>query len=233
MPTRIGTFEQVLEEYARAKGIPAWRMHTKVQDGEYVHMALRRTLGTLGIPMHAEVLAGLSYRAFRGVDVYRNFWSEGMPLSDVHASHWVVCQQSQEHGQRYALRPENWFHGNVWLPYDQKDDVLEWQCSIHPAVREIAEKYAMVVPCDVFGIEDLRVREQVRSILRGVYPNVPEYVIPDEMGERIRAARMEVVQVHIDQQKKGKGKGKGKGKNAIAYPSDAETFALMRTRSSL
>jgi hypothetical protein len=190
--------------------------------------------------MHAEVLAGLSYRAFRGVDVYRNFWSEGMPLSDVHASHWIVWQE--RHEERYVLRPENWFHGNVWFPYDQKDDVLEWQCSIHPAAREIAEKYAMVVPCDVFGIEDLRVREQVRSILRGVYPNVPEYVIPDAMGERIRAARMEVMQVHIDQQK-GKGigkswtaitsKGKGKGKNAIAYPSDAQTFALMRTRSSL
>ena len=73
----------------------------------------------------------------------------------------------------------------------------------------------------------------MRAILRGVYPEVPEYVMTDEMGERMRAARVELMQAHELQKGKGIGKGKGQHQKAITYPSDAQTFQLMRIRSRM
>ena len=91
----------------------------------------------------------------------------------------------------------------------------------------------MAVPADVFGIKDLHVRNKVRAILRGVYPEVPEYVMADAMGERIKAARVELMHVHELQKGKGMGKGKGLHQKAITYPSDAQSLQLMRIRSRM
>ena len=83
-----------------------------MKDSEYVHMGLRRTLALIGIPMHAEILAGLSYRGYLALDVYRSFWSVGMPLEPVMASHYVVYS-TDDVASRWQLRPDEWYCAQV------------------------------------------------------------------------------------------------------------------------
>ena len=162
-----------------------WEKETKIHDGEYVHMGLRRTLQAIGIPMLAEVWTGQSHRGFQSVDVYTSHWSVGMPLETITASHYVVYGEC-DISDRDELAPEKWYIANVWIPYGQVSDVLEWKCDIKEAVLKLAKRYANASPLDVFGIADEPVRAVVTGILGNMYPHVREYRMDDDDGQEMR-----------------------------------------------
>ena len=56
-----GTLREVVDMYAKEKGIVDWKKETIIIDGEYVHMSLRKTLAMIGTPIMAEVWAGNKY----------------------------------------------------------------------------------------------------------------------------------------------------------------------------
>ena len=117
-----------------------WRQHVFVRDRGWVYGGLRRLMKLLGIPQHAEVVSGLSWRRMASLDVFVGIHSNDMGIVPPRMALW----NAQDDGQRgitYLPHQDHWWHMPVWRPVGQADsrDVMDYQVDLGmpPPVQEV------------------------------------------------------------------------------------------------
>ena len=127
--TYIGYLEHVLDRICVSIGMPLWRSEfCHVWHGQY-RQGLRNLLPRLGIVNWCEITSGLSWRAYRALDVYVRVFSNNMPPPTVEA-HYLL-NNDRPVFQRYAPNAEDWWEFAVWESIGQSEVVSEW------AVRDL------------------------------------------------------------------------------------------------
>ena len=184
---------------------------------------MRRIFALLGIPVHAEITAGLAWDAYAALNVYQSIHTPTMPTT--------VCQQSQylayapgHYEARMIPRAGDWPLLKVWESTGQEDMQFDWRAEgiVQAAnIENVLANIGVSRPADIpnrdgqqtrrmitmmrhldptYGLKEiLRMREQQANGNRGPQAN--------ENGRGIQALRDGPLQ-----------KGKGKGTNLESIP---------------
>ena len=100
--------------------------------GGAVLSPLRDLLRRLGLPVWAEITAGNSFHAYRGLDAYIRIFGAGIE-SPQEEAHYILNTQ-YDALQRFLLAPERWWTCDSWVSAGQKPVVAEWNLQLLAAV---------------------------------------------------------------------------------------------------
>ena len=128
----IGTLADVFDRLCiDTLGMADWRKHVFVRDRGWVYGGLRTLMNLLGIPQHAEVVSGLSYRRMASLDVFVAIQSNNMGIVPPGMSLWNA-QDDGRRGMNYLPDQDHWWHMPVWRPVGQKDsrDIMDYQVDL-------------------------------------------------------------------------------------------------------
>jgi hypothetical protein len=116
----IGYLLHVFDTLCTARGIVAWKANLFVHPGQWVYSSMRYLLGQLGIPIHAEIVSGLSYRALATLDVFIAYHAAFMGTDPQKMAIWNV---SPEVGPEMKYpRQDQWWWLPVWRSFGQSDE---------------------------------------------------------------------------------------------------------------
>ena len=117
-----------------------WRQHVFVRDRGWVYGGLRTLMKLLGIPQHAEVVSGLSWRRMASLDVFVGIHSNDMGIVPPRMALWIAHDDGHR-GIHYLPEQDHWWHMRVWRPVGQRDsrDVMDYQVDLGmpPPVQEV------------------------------------------------------------------------------------------------
>ena len=116
----LGTLSDVFHRLCTEAGIANWRQHVFVGHGGWVYAGLRTLLQLLGIPVHAEVVSGLSYRRMASLDVFVATHTAAMGMGPPAMALWNAAAEDNQ-GIRYYPSQDHWWHMDVWRSMGQAD----------------------------------------------------------------------------------------------------------------
>ena len=123
----LGPAEAVLDEEWRRRRIDGntWRKKYLPQPGSSHLMPLWGMLHDLHVATWTLYTTGLSWHAYRGIDVYIRQYAWGMPEPKQEA-HWLVNHCEHVWWERPLLEPYDWYKCRVWESKGQKDCIFVW-----------------------------------------------------------------------------------------------------------
>ena len=178
----LGTLSDVFNRLCTEAGIADWRRRVIVRHGGWVYAGLRTLLHLLGIPVHAEVVSGLSYRRMASLDVFVATHTGAMGMEPPAMALWNASDDVKD-GITYLPLQDHWWHMRVWRSMGQADswNVMDYQVDLRmpPHVQGVLaemDRHART------GEEVTRRR--IGAMLRHVLP--PEVLLP---GAQMAALR--------------------------------------------
>ena len=166
----LGTLSDVFHRLCTQAGIANWRRHVFVGHGGWVYAGLRTLLQLLGIPVHAEVVSGLSYRRMASLDVFVATHTGAMGMGPPAMAMWNASDDVKD-GITYFPKQDHWWHMPVWRSGGQADssNLMDYQVdlSIQPHVQGVLaemERHART--------GDEVTRRRIGTMLRHLSPEV-------------------------------------------------------------
>ena len=177
----LGTMEYVLDQLCRTAGIVDWRRDVFVPDGEWMYGGLRRVLARLRIPVHAEVVSGLSYRALSSLDVFIAIHSPSMGYEPAGMALWVASGAPR----RFPTQDQWWFQ-DVFRPWgeSQYGNLLDYRVDFASSGNVPA--VLAVYPLAVTGSASASMR------MRVVLGHVPDLAMARRMASQLPPVRPHV-----------------------------------------
>ena len=167
----LGTLGNVLNRLFTNAGILDWRRHVNVAPGGWVYAGLRRLLQLLGIPVHAEVVSGISYRRMASLDVFVATHLGAMGIEPQPMMRWNVCHEVQDGIVQYFPKQDHWWHMPVWRPEGQYEhgNIMDYQVdlSMPPQLQDVLETYEGLA-----RVADAPTRNRIVTMLGHIAPPV-------------------------------------------------------------
>ena len=127
-PTLLpGTFGEFLGQYFASKGVSPtdWRRRYCQPREGYFRTSLRILLQQeFSVRYWMEIVAGRSWLAFRGLDVYVSYHS-AMSAPEQYAA-WYLVNVEADPMHRYDRGPEDWYRCSVFVCVGQRETIDEW-----------------------------------------------------------------------------------------------------------
>ena len=122
----LGTAEEVLDKEWARRHIDGrtWRSRYLPQPGFAHLLPLWSMLHDLQVVTWTLYTTGLSWHAYRGIDVYIRQYAWGMP-EPTQEAHWLV-NHCDVWWQRPLREPYDWYKCRVWESLGQKDCIYVW-----------------------------------------------------------------------------------------------------------
>ena len=128
--TYLGTLSYVFQLLCTQAGIQNWRSHVFVGNGGWVYGGLRRLLQLLRIPVHSEVVSGLSYRRMASLDVFVATHTGAMGMEPPSMALWNASHDVTD-GITYFPKQDQWWYMPVWRSEGQGDlQVMDYQVDL-------------------------------------------------------------------------------------------------------
>ena len=124
----LGLLGHVLYQLCNQAGIPFSGQEFFVRPGAWLYGGFRTLMQRLGVPLHAEVVSGLSYRRLASLDVFMAIHSAAMGMGPSPMAQWIVSHEDADR-IRYYPRQDHWWHMAVWRPAGQPgmDNLLDYK----------------------------------------------------------------------------------------------------------
>ena len=100
-----------------------WRPSMQTRNNDEAFDPMRRILSAT-CPTWIELVCGMSYRMYRGVEVYMRVYYPC--LAPIRNSLYVVCTHNDP-SRRQFLYPEQWVHGVVWNFHGETERWDDWR----------------------------------------------------------------------------------------------------------
>ena len=126
----VGTLAYVLEHLCQIAGLRDWVNDVFVRHGQWMYGGLRRILDRLRIPVHAEVVSGLSYRALMSLDVFIGIHATGMGYEPQGMALWVASGDPGVYPTQ-----DQWWWMNVYRPWGQQANLLDYRLDLGITVQ--------------------------------------------------------------------------------------------------
>ena len=177
----LGTLEYVLEQLCATAGIVDWILDVFVPDGEWMYGGLRRVLARLRIPVHAEVVSGLSYRALMSLDVFIAIHSPSMGYEPQGMALWVASGAPGHYPTQ-----DQWWCMDVFRPWgeSQYGNLLDYRVNLGSTVNVPA--VLAVYPLAVTGSASASMR------MRILLGHIPDVVMARRMASQLAPVRPQV-----------------------------------------
>ena len=124
----LGSLAQVFDRLCSQARIASWGQDVFVGPGGWMYGGFRTMMQRLGVPFHAEVVSGLSYRRIATLDVFMAIHTAAMGLGPPPMALWTV---SHEDAHRIGDFPQQdqWYSMPVWRPadYQVQDNFMDYQ----------------------------------------------------------------------------------------------------------
>ena len=115
-----------------------------MRPGGWVYAGLRRLLHLLRIPVHAEVMSGISYKRMASLDVFVATHTAAMGMEPQPMTRWNASNEVTG-GIRYFPKQDHWWHLPVWRSEGQYEDgnIMDYQVdmSMAPHVQGVLAVY--------------------------------------------------------------------------------------------
>ena len=166
----LGTLSDVFHRLCTDAGIADWRRHVFVGHGDWVYAGLRKLLLLLKIPVHAEVVSGLSYRRMASLDVFVATHTGAMGILPPAMALWNASDDVKD-GITYFPKQDHWWHMPVWRSVGQADswNLMDYQVDLRIAphvqgVLAVMDRHART--------GDEVTRRRIGTMLRHLSPEV-------------------------------------------------------------
>ena len=137
---RIGNLGEVFATLCTAAGIVGWQDIAFVYPGQWVYGGMRALLHQLRVPIHAEIVSGLSYRALASLDVFVSYHVSSV---GVDPQRMVIWNVSNEAGPEMTYpNQDHWWWLPVWRPNGQTEEyshMLDYRSLAPQAHQLLAE----------------------------------------------------------------------------------------------
>ena len=121
----VGAAQQVFDGMWHERGRKdEWRGTYLPEPGQPYFGSLWRMLHDLGVKYWVVYTAGISYRAYCGLDCYIRTYTHGMPEPEWEA--WYLLNTELPWHGRVFRRPDEWFKSRVWLSHGQREVTFNW-----------------------------------------------------------------------------------------------------------
>jgi hypothetical protein len=195
LPEKLGG---VLERRATDLGITDFRAKYCVTMRGNYYEGLRRCMHELGMPNWMELTTGISWQAYRGIDVYVKIYSYRMPAPKFES--WWLLNTQYPPDVRHYYAPEQWWLLRNWVSVGQKQSITEH------AIEDVRHRMALTLASTAVGGGQAATLRMHR-IIHHIFPPGEQLGMPDDL--------------YLDMNEygkgylKGEGKGKGKGQKGI------------------
>ena len=126
----LGTLSEVFHRLCTQAGIANWRSHVFVGHGGWVYAGLRKLLQLLRIPVHSEVVSGLSYRRMASLDVFVATHTGAMGMEPPPMALWNASYDAKD-GITYFPKQDQWWYMPVWRSEGQGEwQVMDYQVNL-------------------------------------------------------------------------------------------------------
>ena len=166
----LGTLSEVFHRLCTQAGIANWRSHVFVGHGGWVYAGLRKLLQLLRIPVHSEVVSGLSYRRMASLDVFVATHTGAMGMEPPSMALWNASDDVKD-GITYFPKQDHWWHMPVWRSVGQADswNLMDYQVDLRipphvQGVLAVMERHART--------GDEVTRRRIGTMLRHLSPDV-------------------------------------------------------------
>ena len=136
----LGTLADVFNQLCTEARIASWRQDVFVRPGGWVYAGFRTVLQLLRIPVHAEVVSGLSYRRMASLDVFVATHTGAMGMGPPPMALWTASYDDTN-SIRYFPKQDYWWYMPVWRSAGQGDasNTMDYQVdlSMHPHVQRV------------------------------------------------------------------------------------------------
>ena len=114
----LGTLAHVFNQLCTQARIASWGQDVFVRPGGWAYGGFRTLMQRLRVPVHAEVVSGLSYRRLASLDVFMAIHTAAMGMGPPPMALWTVSNEDADGIQHYPQQ-DQWWHMPVWRPADQ------------------------------------------------------------------------------------------------------------------
>ena len=178
---RIGTLEHVFDRLCNdTLRMAAWRQHVFVPDRGWVYAGMRTLMNILGIPVHAEVVSGLSYRRMASLDVFVAIQSNNMGVEPPGMALWNA-QDDGQRGINFLPRQDQWWYMPVWRPVGQVDSRFYMDYQVELSMPLAAQEVLAVMERNARTADEAswrRMSATLRHLLpAGVAPPGPQMAV--------------------------------------------------------
>ena len=127
----LGTLGHVFNQLCTQARIASWGQDVFVRPGGWVYGGFRTLMQRLRVPVHAEVVSGLSYRRLASLDVFMAIHTAAMGMGPSPMAQWIVSHEDADR-IRYYPQQDQWWHMPVWRPAGQPgtNNILDYQADV-------------------------------------------------------------------------------------------------------
>ena len=119
---RLGLLANVLVELCGRARVHFSEQDVFVRPGAWVYGGFRALMQRLRVPVHAEVVSGLSYRRLASLDVFMGIHTAAMGIEPSPMALWTVSNEDADRIPYYPQQ-DQWWHMPVWRPAGQPEQV--------------------------------------------------------------------------------------------------------------
>ena len=135
----LGNLRDVFDHLCAEARIANWMQVVFTGQGSWLYAGFRRLLQLLGVPVHAEVVSGLSYRRIASLDVFVATHTGAMGMMPPPMALWTASYDDD--GITYFPQQDHWWHMPVWRSVGQAHalNCMDYQVnlSIHPHMQRV------------------------------------------------------------------------------------------------
>ncbi len=166
----LGTLSDVFHRLCTEAGIANWRRHVFVGHGGWVYAGLRKLLQLLGIPVHSEVVSGLSYRRMASLDVFVATHTASMGMEPPCMALWNASHDVKD-GITLFPKQDHWWHMPVWRSFGQSEygNVMDYRVDLGMPAH-VQGVLAVLAPHGRTG--DVSARRRIGTMLGHLAPDV-------------------------------------------------------------